>query len=237
MEFYDNNIYSVDNSRSIGAYSTLMRKVYVWMSLALCITGLTAFYVASNATLMTAIASNKILFFGLIIGEIALVIGLTAAINRISFFNATLLFILYSVLNGVTMSFIFLAYTMSSIASTFFITAGTFCAMAFVGYATKKDLTRFGGFFLMAIIGLVIATVVNMFVASTMLDWIISYVGVFVFIGLTAYDSQKIKNMLMAYGTDVNEGTQKLALMGSLTLYLDFINLFIYLLRIFGRRN
>lgn len=237
MEFYDNNIFSVDDSKRLTAYSALMRKVYVWMTLALCITGLTAFYVANNTALMTAIVSNRLLFFGLLIGEVALVIGLTASLNRISFATATMLFILYSVLNGVTMSFIFLAYTMTSIASTFFITGGTFAAMAFIGYTTKKDMSRFSGFFMMAILGLVIATVVNIFVASSTLDWIITYAGVFIFVGLTAYDSQKIKNMLMAYGTDVNDGTQKLALMGSLTLYLDFINLFIYLLRIFGKRN
>lgn len=237
MEFYDNNMFSVNEGRQLTAYSALIKKVYAWMALALCVTGLTAYYVAGNTTLMTAIVTNRILFFGLMIGEVALVIGLTAAINRLSFANAMLMFILYSVLNGVTLSTIFLAYTMSSIATTFFVTAGTFGAMAFIGYTTKKDMSSFAGFFIMAIIGLIIATIVNMFVASTMLDWIITYAGVFIFIGLTAYDSQKIKNMLMEYGDDVNEGTQKLALMGSLTLYLDFINLFIYLLRIFGKRN
>jgi uncharacterized protein len=237
MEFYDNNMFSVNEGRHLTAYSALIKKVYSWMALALCVTGLTAYYVAGNTALISAIVTNRILFFGLIIGELALVFGLTAAINRISFSKAMLMFLLYSVLNGVTMSTIFLAYTMSSIATTFFVTAGTFGVMAFIGYTTKKDMSNFAGFFMMAIIGLIIATVVNMFVASTMLDWIITYAGVFIFIGLTAYDSQKIKNMLMEYGNDVNEGTQKLALMGSLMLYLDFINLFIYMLRIFGKRN
>ena len=236
MEIY-NNIYSANRTGNLAAYSALMRKVYVWMTLALCITGLTAFYVASSPNLIGAIISNRILFFGLIIGELALVMGLVSAINRISFSTATMLFILYSILNGATLSMILLVYTRASIASTFFITAGTFAGMAFVGYTTKKDLSKMGGILLMGVIGLVIATVVNMFVASSMLDWIISYLGVAIFVGLTAYDAQKIKNMLRTYGTEVNDETQKIALLGSLTLYLDFVNLFLYLLRIFGKRN
>ena len=236
MEIY-NNIYSANRTGNLAAYSALMRKVYVWMTLALCITGLTAFYVASSPNLIGAIISNRILFFGLIIGELALVMGLVSAINRISFSTATMLFILYSILNGATLSMILLVYTRASIASTFFITAGTFAGMAFVGYTTKKDLSKMGGILLMGVIGLVIATVVNMFVASSMLDWIISYLGVAIFVGLTAYDAQKIKNMLRTYGTEVNDETQKIALLGSLRLYLDFVNLFLYLLRIFGKRN
>jgi uncharacterized protein len=236
MEIY-NDIYSANDTRNLVAYSALMRKVYVWMTLALCITGLTAFYVAGNSYLVGAIISSRFLFFGLVIGELALVMGLVSALNRISFFTATMLFLLYSILNGMTLSIILLAYTRTSIASTFFITAGTFAGMAFVGYATKKDLSKMGGILIMGVIGLIIATVVNMFVASSMLDWIISYVGVAIFVGLTAYDAQKIKNMLTTYGTEVNDETQKLALMGSLTLYLDFVNLFIYMLRIFGKRN
>ena len=236
MEIY-NNIYSANRTGNLAAYSALMRKVYVWMTLALCITGLTAFYVASSPNLIGAIISNRILFFGLIIGELALVMGLVSAINRISFSTATMLFILYSILNGATLSMILLVYTRASIASTFFITAGTFAGMAFVGYTTKKDLSKMGGILIMGVIGLVIATVVNMFVASSMLDWIISYLGVAIFVGLTAYDAQKIKDMLRTYGTEVNDETQKIALLGSLTLYLDFVNLFLYLLRIFGKRN
>ena len=236
MEIY-NNIYSANRTGNLAAYSALMRKVYVWMTLALCITGLTAFYVASSPNLIGAIISNRILFFGLIIGELALVMGLVSAINRISFFTATILFILYSILNGATLSMILLVYTRASIASTFFITAGTFAGMAFVGYTTKKDLSKMGGILIMGVIGLVIATVVNMFVASSMLDWIISYLGVAIFVGLTAYDAQKIKDMLRTYGTEVNDETQKIALLGSLRLYLDFVNLFLYLLRIFGKRN
>lgn len=216
------------------AFPALMRKVYVWMTLALVITGITAYGVASSPGIITAIVTNRVLFWGLIIGELALVWGVTAAINRLSLATATMLFVLYSVLNGATLSVIFLAYTMSSIASVFFITAGTFAVMAFIGYVTKTDLTSLGKILFMALIGIIIATVVNVFfVKSGTLNLIISYIGVLVFVGLTAYDSQKIKRMLIM-ADDMDEGAQKLALLGSLTLYLDFINLFLYLLRIFG---
>lgn len=216
------------------AFPALMRKVYVWMTLALVITGFTAYGVATSPGLITAITTNRILFFGLIIGELALVMWVSAAINRLSLTTATMLFVLYSVLNGATLSVIFIAFTMSSITSVFFITAGTFAVMAFIGYVTKTDLTSLGKILFMALIGIIIATVVNVFlVKSGMLNLIISYVGVLVFVGLTAYDSQKIKNMLMM-ADDMDEGAQKMALMGSLTLYLDFINLFLYMLRIFG---
>ena len=147
------------------------------------------------------------------------------------------MFILYSLLTGVSLSTIFLAYTESSIATTFLITAGTFGTMSLVGFVTKKDLSKLGGILLMALIGLIIATVVNIFLVSDTLGWIINYVGVLIFVGLTAYDTQKIKQMMREYGTDINEQTQKMALMGSLSLYLDFINMFLYLLRIFGNRD
>ena len=218
------------------AFPVLMRKVYVWMTLALAITGMTAYYVATSPTIIGAILSNSVLFYGLIIAEFALVLGLSAAINRLSLFSATLMFILYSVVNGATMSFIFLLYEMTSIATVFFITAGTFGAMAVVGYTTKKDLTSMGRILFMGLIGLVIASLVNIFLKSSGMTLVLSYVGVIIFVGLTAWDSQKIKYMLMQ-APDVSEGTQKLALLGALTLYLDFINLFIYLLRIFGKRR
>ena len=172
----------------------------------------------------------------MIIAEFALVIGVSAAINRLSLTTATLMFILYSVINGALLSYIFLAYTASSIATVFFITAGTFGVMAFIGYTTKTDLSSMGKIVMMALIGLIIATVVNLFIKSSGLTMILSYVGVLVFVGLTAYDTQKIKHMLLQ-APDAGEGAQKLALLGALSLYLDFINLFIYLLRIFGRRN
>lgn len=219
-----------------NAFPVLMRKVYVWMTLALAITGMTAYYVATNETILTAIINNNALFWGLIIAELALVIGVSAAINRLSLLTATLLFILYSVINGATMSIIFLVYELSSIASVFFITAGTFGTMAAIGYFTKKDLSSIGRILFMALIGLIIATVVNIFIKSDGLTMMLSYLGVIIFVGLTAWDSQKIKQMLMQ-APDVDEAAQKVALLGALTLYLDFVNLFLYLLRIFGRRR
>ena len=219
-----------------AAFPVLMRKVYVWMTLALVITGVTAYGVATSPGLMMAIATNKLLFWGLIIAEFGLVVAISAAINKLSLTTATLLFVLYSVINGATLSFIFAIYTMSSIASVFFITAGTFAVMAVIGYTTKKDLTSMGKILFMALIGIIIATIVNIFLKSTGLQMIVSYLGVLIFVGLTAYDSQKIKQMLLM-APDAGEGAQKIALLGALSLYLDFINLFIYLLRIFGRRE
>lgn len=235
MENYQNEIGAQRvMDRSVAA--TLMRSVYYWMAGALAITGLTAMLVANNPTLLTFIFSNMGLVWGLLIAEIVLVMILSAAINRLSFSTATLLFILYSVLNGVTLSSIFVVYTQGSIASTFFITAGMFGGLALYGSVTKKDLSGMGRFLFMTLIGLIIASIVNIFMHSGTLYWITTFVGVLVFAGLTAWDAQKIQQMaLMA--DDVNESTQKMALLGSLTLYLDFINLFLYLLRIFGKRN
>ena len=219
-----------------AAFPVLMRKVYVWMTMALVITGLTAYGVANSPGIQMAILTNPILFWGMIIGEFALVIGVTAAINRLSLSTATLMFVLYSVINGALLSYIFYAYTRDSIAIVFFITAGTFAAMAIVGYTTKADLSSMGKYLMMALIGLIIATLVNLFVKSSGLHLILSYVGVLIFVGLTAYDSQKIKQMLLQ-APDAGESAQKYALLGALTLYLDFINLFLYLLRIFGKRE
>lgn len=218
------------------AFPALMRKVFIWMALALVITGVTAYGVATTPSLLIAIVTNKALFWGLIIAELALVFAVSGAINRLSLATATLLFVLYSVVNGATLSVIFLAYSMPAIIQTFFITAGTFGVMALVGYTTKTDLTSLGKLLFMALIGLVIATVVNMFVGSTGFDYILSYVGVLIFVGLTAYDTQKIKQMCMQ-APDAGEHMQKLALLGALSLYLDFINLFLYLLRIFGNNK
>ena len=218
------------------AFPVLMRKVYVWMTLALVITGLTAYGVATSPGILQAIYTNQVLFWGLIIAEFALVFGVSAAINKLSLTTATLMFVLYSVINGALLSYIFLAYTASSVATVFFITAGTFGAMAIVGYTTKTDLTSMGKILVMALIGLILATLVNFFVKSEGLTLVLSYVGVLVFVGLTAYDSQKIKQMLLQ-APDAGEVGQKMALLGALTLYLDFINLFIYLLRILGKRE
>lgn len=219
-----------------AAFPALMRKVYVWMTMALVLTGLTAYYVASSPGILQAVYTNNILLWGMIIGEVALVIGLSAAINRLSLTMATLMFVLYSVLNGALFSSVFVIYTMSSIANVFFITAGTFGVMAFLGYVTKTDLTSMGKYLLMALIGIIIATIANIFFKSEGLTTVVSYIGVLVFVGLTAYDSQKIKNMLLQ-APDAGETAQKYALLGALTLYLDFINLFLYLLRILGKRE
>lgn len=237
---YELKEYAVEAERQwevSAALPVLMRKVYVWMTLALVITGFTAYGVANSPGILQTIYTNQVLFWGLIIAEFALVIGVSAAINKLSLTTATLMFVLYSVINGALLSYIFLAYTSSSIATVFFITAGTFAAMAIIGYTTKADLSSLGKYLLMGLIGIIIATLVNVFfVKSTGFELILSYLGVLVFVGLTAYDSQKIKQMLMQ-APDAGEVAQKYALLGALSLYLDFINLFIYLLRIFGRRD
>lgn len=220
-----------------AAQASLFRSVYVWMTLALVITGFTALYVAKSFTVLNFILQNQMAFWGVLIAELGLVFYMSARINRISFTTATVLFIIYSILNGVTMSMLFLIYTFSSIATTFFVTAGTFGVMALFGFVTKKDLTRIGNLCIMGVVGLIIASLVNMFLHNSTMDLIISYVGVLLFVGLTAYDSQKIKQMLSGDDIEVNDTTQKIALMGSLTLYLDFINLFLYLLRILGDRK
>jgi FtsH-binding integral membrane protein len=218
------------------AFPALMRKVYVWMTMALGITALSAYGVASNPNMLQLIYGNSMVIWLLIIAELGLVMYTTARIDRLSLTTATTLFVIYSALNGITLSSVFLAYAMTTIGQVFVITAGTFAAMAAYGYFTKTDLSKIGNILFMALIGLVIATLVNLFMKSAMLDMVLSYIGVLIFVGLTAWDSQKIKVML-ATRQDVGETSQKIALMGALTLYLDFINLFLYLLRIFGRGN
>ena len=227
----------IGNYASKAAQSTLLRSVYVWMTLALVITGFVSMYVAQSYQLVSFIFGNRLALWGMLIAEWAVVFYLSARINSISFTKATVMFIIYSILNGATLASIFLVYTISSIASTFFVAAGTFGVMALYGYVTKSDLTRIGNICLMALIGLIIATLVSMFWQNSMLQMIITYVGVILFVGLTAYDSQKIKRLLTADGIEVTEETQKIALLGALTLYLDFINLFLYLLRLLGDRK
>ena len=180
--------------------------------------------------------SSEYLFWGCLLGELGLVYFISSRIMNLSLTTATLLFIAYSILNGVTMSFIFLVYTTSSIANVFFITAGTFGAMSLIGYTTKRDLSKMGQLLMMALVGLIIASFANILMKSDTLSLIISYVGVVVFVGLTAWDTQKIKKML-AQADDISEDAQKIALLGALTLYLDFVNLFLYLLRLLGKRN
>lgn len=222
---------------SENAVATLMRNMYAWMAIALVITGFTAFAVANSYSLIYAIATNSILFYGLIFAELGLVYYLSSRIFRMSFATAGLLFAVYSIINGVTLSLIFLIYEIGSIVSTFFITAGTFGAMAVVGSFLKKDLSFIGRFALMALIGLIIAGVVNIFMRSEGFSFIIAIIGVLVFTALTAYDAQKMKNLIAENGYEINENTQKLALIGALELYLDFVNLFLYLLRLLGSRR
>lgn len=231
----ENNYSTIALEKKKSAQMAVFRQVYIWMSLALFITGITALIVANNNSLIYSLMSNQLLFWGLIIGEVVMVAVLAARIHKLSLATATVMFIAYSIINGVTMSLLFLLYTRESIASTFFITAGTFGAISAYGYFTKKDLSSLGSILIMALIGILIASLVNIFLESSTLYWIISYVGVAIFVGLTAYDTQKIKESIM--NSDVNETAYKIALMGALELYLDFINLFIYLLRIFGDRD
>ena len=226
---------SIDLSQT---FSVLMRNVYTWMAAGLLMTAFTALIIAERTQLLITIATTPALMWGLFIAEIAMVLILSARIMKMSFLTAGLLFAGYAILNGVTMAFIFAIYTKTSIAQTFFITAGTFAGMSIVGFTTKKDLSTLGRMLFMLLIGLIIATIVNIFAGISWLGMIINYVGVIIFVGLTAYDTQKIKNMLQAYSeAGVNDQTNKIALLGSLTLYLDFINLFLFILRIFGDRK
>ena len=234
------NFYSDGNGQQTVVYTQsvakVMRSVYLRMFLGLLATAFTAMFVASQESLMLAIFGNKIFFWGLIIAEFACVIGISGAINKISTAMAVLLFFVYAIINGVTLASIFRVFEISTIAQTFFITAGVFGAMSAYGYLTRADLSKFGAFLFMALIGLIITSVVNIFFMeeSKTLDWVISLVGVGIFIGLTAWDTQKIK-MMVVQSNGYNVG--KIATLGALSLYLDFINLFLYLLRIFGSRD
>lgn len=212
--------------------NALVRQVYAWMGAGLTITAVMALVTLSSPAVLNAILGNKLVFYGLMIGELALVFTLSGAINRLSEATATLIFVAYSALNGVTLSVVALVYTANSIASTFVITAGMFGAMSLYGYMTKRDLTSWGSFLFMGLIGIVIASIVNIFVGSSGVSWVISGIGVIVFTGLTAYDTWKIKEMA-AQGA----GGRKPAILGALTLYLDFINLFLMLLRFTGSRR
>ncbi len=213
----------------------LVKNVYMWMTLALGVTGVVSLAVAGSEQITRMVLGNSAIFWVLLIAEIGLVFYISARIMKISFATATTLFMLYSVLNGLTLSVLFAVYTKASIASAFFVTAGTFGVMSLYGYFTKRDLSSLGNILFMALIGLIIATVVNIFFFSETFYWIITYAGVLIFVGLTIYDTQKIKRALE--GMEINETSQKLALLGALTLYLDFINLFLYILRILGDRR
>lgn len=215
----------------------LMRNVYIWMTLGLAITGVVAWGTAQNTQLVRTLAQNNG-FLILMLVEVGLVFFLAARIMKMSPATATIAFAAYSALNGVTMSFIFLAYTSQSIATTFFITAGMFGAMSIFAFVTRKDLSSWGSYLFMALIGVIIASLVNFFLRSEALSYLISYVGVLLFMGLTAYDTQRIKRMSDAMGENMSEPNYiRLSIMGALKLYLDFINMFLFLLRIFGGRR
>lgn len=213
--------------------SSLFKSLYMQMAAALTVTGLTAYFLSQSEAFINYLFTNPSLVWICLFAELGVVIWLSARVMHMSMGSATLLFILYSVLTGVTFSTLFLVYDLGTIATTFFTTAGTFFVMSLVGYVTKMDLSRVGNVLYMMLIGLVIATVVNIFVASSTLYWVITYAGVLIFVGLIAFDTQKIKHLFLEYGS-ADEVGQKLSLLGALTLYLDFINLFLFLLRIFG---
>ncbi len=226
---------SAERTSSKVHVNQFIRSVYNWMAIGLALTGFVAFYVAGSETLVRLIFGNKIIFFGLIIGELALVFTISARVNKMKSSTATGLFLLYAALNGATLSIILLRFTGTSIASTFFICAGTFVACSIYGMTTKKDLTSIGGFMMMGLIGIIIASLVNMFVRSSAIYMIINYIGVFVFIGLTAYDTQKLKSMAVSQPSGLSAGVvRKGAILGALSLYLDFINMFIFMLHIIG---
>lgn len=230
------NQYAPPASRGVVAADTnaFMRKVYAFMAGGLFATAVTATVVASSETLANVILGNRIVFYGLLIGEFAMVVAFSSLVNRISAAAATALFFAYAIVNGLTLSVIFMIYTAGSIGSTFFVTGGTFAALSVYGYATKRDLSGLGSFAMMGLIGLIIASVVNIFLGSSMLYWLTTFVGVIVFVALTAYDTQKLKRFAAEASP---EQQSKVAVQGALMLYLDFINLFLYMLRLLGRRR
>lgn len=226
------------NTINVGSLTKVMHNVYLWMTLGLFLTGITAFFVASSATLMALIFSNRSVLWGLIILEFLLVILLSTRLNKLSYSTARVIFLLYAIINGATLASIFYVYSAQNISSAFFITSGTFAVMSIAGYFTQKDLSTMGLILRMSLYGIIIASVVNLFVANSTLDIAINYIAVVVFVGLTAYDTQKIKQMLIdntEYGSSDVE--KKISLFGSLMLYLDFVNLFLRILRIISRRK
>lgn len=221
---------------TVKGMNTFIAKVYGWMFLGLLLTAGVAFYVASNSRLVYALLSNRILFYGLMLAELILVFALAARITRMRFVSAVVMFLVYATLNGVTLSVLLLAFTGESVANAFGLTAITFGVMSLYGYVTKADLTRFRSILYMGLIGLVILSLVNIFLRSSGMQWLISILSLFVFLGLTAYDMQKLKGYY--FGTEGNTALRgNLGIIGALNLYLDFINLFITFLRLFGRRS
>lgn len=233
--------YDFSSERSLGLprveIRPLMRGVYMWMALGLLTTAAVAGFVYNTPSLLELVM-NRAVFFGAIIGELVLVVALSWGIRRMSPTTAGLMFFVYAAVNGFTLSLIFLVYNLGAIGAAFLTTAGLFGAMTIVGLTTQIDLTKYSTYFLMAVIGLVIAMVVNIFLRSSGFDLLISFAGVIIFTALTAYDTQKIKNMASDPTIDAGSDTaMKLSILGALTLYLDFINLFLFLLRLFGGRR
>ena len=219
-----------------GIQRSFIARVYAWMALGLFITTTAALTTLSIPGLLLSIVTNQVLFFGLLFGELMLVIALSAAISRLSPAVAGLAFVAYAALNGVTLSILMLVYTGASIASTFGIAACTFGMMTLFGYTTRRDLTKAGSLLIMALLGLVLASLLNLFLQNEAIYWISTFVGILIFIGLIAYDTQKLKNMSLVVSAD-GAVVQKASILGALSLYLDFINLLLLLLRIFGRRR
>jgi FtsH-binding integral membrane protein len=219
---------------SVSAVSVYMRQVYQWMTAGLAVTAAVAYGVANSIELQQAILGNSIVLIALVIAQFGLVIALSAAVHKMSASTATGLFMLYSALTGATLSSVFVVYPVASITNAFLVTSGTFLAMSIYGTVTKRDLTAFGSFLTMGLFGLVIAMLVNIFLQSGMMSFIISCLGVLIFTGLTAYDTQKLRNFGLS--APLNDGTamRRGAILGALTLYLDFINLFLMMLRLFG---
>ena len=231
----DNISVQYSESTMAAEQQRFMVRVYNWMTTGLVVTAAVAYFVATSPTLVQAIANPWILI-PLIFAQLGLVFWLASRVMQMSAAQATGVFILYSALTGVTLSFVFLAYTTASLTSTFLVTAGTFGAMSFYGYTTKRDLTAMGSFLFMGLIGIIIASLVNFFLQSPMLYWFVTYAGVLIFVGLTAYDTQKIKEMNILGNEGTDEDTKE-AVRGALTLYLDFINLFLMLVRVMGNRR
>ena len=218
------------------AIPSFLARVYAWMTAGLLTTALAAFLTLSNPAFLKAVIGNRAIFFGLMIAELGLVVWLSGIVGRLSAFAAGAVFLLYSALNGLTLSVVFLAFTSASIVSTFVVTAGTFGAMSVYGLVTKRTLDGLGSFAFMGLIGVVLASVVNIFLRNDMLGFVVSCAGVIVFVALTAYDTRRLKAMAMAVDGTSEEGRRG-AVSGALALYLDFINLFLMLLNLFGRRR
>lgn len=220
-----------------AAETTFMTRVYGWMTLGLALTAVTAMFTATNAGLRELVFGTPMTFYGLIIGELVLVIALTAMIGKMSPLTAAVMFVVYSAVNGLTLSIVFLVYELGSVGTVFFITAGTFGVMSLFGWTTKRDLSGMGNLCLMALVGIILASIANWFLASSALYWAITYIGIIVFIGLIAYDTQKLKALGSHYGASGSAAARKASIMGALMLYLDFVNLLLLLLRVLGRRR